>query len=90
MKRNGKPTRREIELGAMRAAGYRDDRRTYVRLLVERRTASRAALEAAWRAGENLRIRESLRSALDDWQSATPAQQRQALDSAAALAGRGA
>ena len=51
MKVNGKPTKREIELGIARSAGYHDDARAYTRALVERRTASYAALKAAWNQG---------------------------------------
>lgn len=49
------PTRRQVELGAMKSAGYHDDARAYVRLMVERRTASGAALKDAWAAGVRLR-----------------------------------
>lgn len=55
MKRDGKPTKRETELDLARKAGYEGDTKTYVRALVERRTASYAALKAAWQQGERMR-----------------------------------
>jgi hypothetical protein len=57
MKKDGRPTKREVALGKMRQAGYENDRRTYVRLLVESRI-NRQALNAAWQAGEKLRAPE--------------------------------
>ncbi len=55
MKTNGRPTARDIELTRARLAGYHDDRATFARVLVERRTASYTALQFAFREGERQR-----------------------------------
>lgn len=49
------PTKRQAEIGRMRSAGYHDDAGERVRGLVERRTASYAALQEAWAEGRRLR-----------------------------------
>lgn len=57
MKRDGTSSKREIELGKARKAGYEGDKRTLTRSLVERQTASYASLMDAYRAGERMRVR---------------------------------
>ena len=49
-----KPTARSVALSLMRTAGYHDDARARVRLLVESRV-SRADMERAWAEGERMR-----------------------------------
>lgn len=57
MKRDGRPTKRAIEIGRARVAGYHGDSRAYTLLLVERRTASQEALRQAWTQGSTMRKR---------------------------------
>lgn len=56
MKADGSPTKRELELGIARAAGYHGDQRRFCRALVERRTASGPALRAAFNQGARWRV----------------------------------
>lgn len=51
MKRNGQPTKREIEIAIARRAGYERDGAAYARILVERRCASYDAIKSAYRQG---------------------------------------
>ena len=51
MKKNGRPSKREIELTSARIAGYHGDTADYTRLLVNRRTASYDAIKAAYVVG---------------------------------------
>lgn len=55
MKRDGKPTMREMEIGHARIAGYHDDSHAMVRSLVERKTASHAAIQKAFQTGLAMR-----------------------------------
>jgi len=49
------PSRRTVELTIARTAGYEDDQRTMTRLIITRRSASQAALIAAWDNGQRAR-----------------------------------
>ena len=65
MKRDGKSSKREIELGKARKAGYFGDGGLLARALCERQTASYAALMEACRAGERMRARDEAAGTLE-------------------------
>ena len=53
-----KPSRRTVELAIALAAGYENDKKTFTRLVIERRSTSFDRLMHAWRAGESKRTLE--------------------------------
>ena len=55
MKKNGKPSKREIQLSGFRFAGYHGDRGSYTRGLVESRLVSRQAANEEWAEGVRMR-----------------------------------
>lgn len=55
MKKDGTPTKREIWLGLAKKAGYHEDARLWVRVLVERRGVKREDLNAAYAKGRALK-----------------------------------
>jgi hypothetical protein len=55
MKKNGKLSKREIQLAGFRFAGYHGDRAMYTRGLVESRLVSMQAANAEWAAGVRMR-----------------------------------
>ena len=55
MKKNGKLSKREIQLAGFRIAGYHGDKATYTRGLVESRLVSRQAANEEWAAGVRMR-----------------------------------
>ena len=55
MKKNGKPSKREIELAAFRIAGYHDDKAEYTQRMISRRTVSTSAAREAWNMGVAMR-----------------------------------
>lgn len=54
-KKNGKPSKREIELAGFRVAGYHGDNSDYTRRMIERRHANRDAANAAWAEGVKMK-----------------------------------
>lgn len=52
-------TRRQIELAIAKTAGYENDKKTFTRLVVERRSASYAALLKAWEIGAQAAIQKT-------------------------------
>lgn len=55
MKKDGTPTRREVELSYARIAGYHDDSYAMTRALVERQTASEKAIREAFQIGQRMK-----------------------------------
>lgn len=55
MKKNGKPSKREIQLASFRFAGYHGDKAAYTRGLIESRLVSRQAANEEWAAGARMR-----------------------------------
>ncbi len=56
MKRDGTPTKREVELGLARMYAFHEDTEGYIRLLVEHKHTSWAALEGARAEGARARL----------------------------------
>jgi hypothetical protein len=57
-KRDGKPTRRAIEIAMARQAGHENDPKEFTRILIERRATSHEALRDAYNAGANARLNQ--------------------------------
>lgn len=55
MKKDGTPTKREVWLGLAKNAGYHEDARLWVRVLVESRGVKREDLNAAYAKGRALK-----------------------------------
>ena len=55
MKKNGNPSKRELELLGFRIAGYHNDSSDFTRRLIERRLTKHEDAKSEWSAGVQMR-----------------------------------